>query len=52
MALYLNNKEITAVYLGKKVITAIYKGTVLLWEATSRIWKGKLVWKGKNTWKH
>lgn len=52
MAIYINNKEITAVYIGKKAVTAIYKGSILIWEAALRIWKGKQIWKGKKKWKH
>lgn len=52
MAIYINNKEITAVYIGKKVVTAIYKGSVLIWEAALRIRKGRQVWKGKEKWKY
>ena len=52
MAIYINNKEITAVYIGKKVVTAIYKSGILIWEAALRIWKEKQVWKGKEKWKY
>ena len=52
MSIYIKNKEITAVYIGKKVVTAIYKGSVHIWEAALRIWKGKQIWKGKEKWKY
>lgn len=52
MSIYIKDKKITAVYIGKKAVTAIYKGSVLIWEAALRIWKGKQIWKGKEKWKH
>lgn len=52
MAICIKDKKITAVYIGKKAVTAIYKGSVLIWEAALRIWKGKQIWKGKEKWKH
>lgn len=52
MSIYIKDKKITAVYIGKKAVTSIYKGSVLIWEAALRIWKGKQIWKGKEEWKH
>lgn len=52
MSIYIKDKKITAIYIGKKAVTAIYKGSVLIWEAALRIWKGKQIWKGKEKWKH
>lgn len=52
MAIQINGKEITAVHVGKFAITAIYKGSILVWEAALRIWKGKQIWKGKEKWKY
>lgn len=49
MAIFKNNKEISAVYYGEKAIQAIYKGAMLVWEAIRSCF-GKGYWINADSW--
>lgn len=57
MAIFLKEKEITAVSFGNKVITAVYKGTKLVWEAIRScfgkgFWINTYSWDNEDSWKN
>lgn len=57
MALYVNDKEISAIYYGRKVISAVYKGGKLVWEAIRSCfgkgwWINNFPWRNEEGWKN
>lgn len=56
MAIFIKDKEVSAVYYGKKAISAIYRGAKLVWEAISSCfgagyWDGTRPWSNDDAWK-
>lgn len=57
MALYVSNKEISAVYRGSRAIAFIYKGAKLVWEAIRSCfgkgyWVQDYPWSNDEGWKN
>lgn len=57
MALFREDKDISAVYYGTKVIQAIYKGGVLVWQAIrscfgAGYWINEKPWLNQEAWRN
>lgn len=57
MAIFFNNKDITAVNFGERAITAVYKGTKLVWETIRScfgkgFWVNSFPWDNGDSWKN
>lgn len=57
MAIFLKDKEITAVNFGTRAITAVYQGSKLVWEAIRSCfgkgyWVNSLPWDNVDSWKN
>lgn len=57
MAIFIKDKEVTAVNFGERAIAAVYKGTRLVWEAIRScfgkgFWINTYSWDNADSWKN